>query len=330
VSQVSQDHPAPLLDDLRRRFAPSYGAGLTNHLPMVCVALARLGADAATQRTVVDAIAAKHGQAYEPARPWPAAALLAHELRARGVDAVLRERLPRALLGLGGAAFHGAIRVAYATMSSDGDEIAHALAYLEESALTLDVGADSGQTGMTNDLDELVNALRAARIDKPSGEHAGISASITTRITQVAADARFIAIASRLVVDKSTLRQVSGLGARWYLAADDFASLHVLTGAHAVRVLRPFTDAREADQRAIERALAIAALACFVVSGSPARADARNRDKAEDRELKHAALTNTHDDHMAKLVVAALDEEAAHEDAIYRIVATRAARRGHT
>ena len=30
---------ADLLDELRRRFAPSYEAGLTNHLPMACIAL---------------------------------------------------------------------------------------------------------------------------------------------------------------------------------------------------------------------------------------------------------------------------------------------------
>ena len=33
---------------------------------------------------------------------------------------------------------------------------------------------------------------------------------------------------------------------------------------------------------------------------------------------------------LADLIVTALDEEKGHEDAIYRIVATRAAKRGHT
>lgn len=307
-----------VLDELRRRFAPTYGDGLTNHLPMACIALDRLAADDARKRALVEALAAS-GR-FEAARPWPAAEVIAHEMRERGVDVVLRERLKRDLAGLAGAAFHGVIRLAYATMSKNLDEIAHGLAYVEDSSLVLEVPSTSTTNARTNEVSDLVDALRAARIDKPSGPN------ITTRIEQVARDARFLDVAARLVVDNSTLRQVSGLGARWYLAADDFASLHVLTGSHAVRVLRPWTT----DTRAVDRALAIAALACFVASGSPARADARHRDKAEDKELKLAALNNSEDDHMAKLVVAAIDEEEAHEDAIYRIVATRAARRGHT
>jgi hypothetical protein len=253
------------------------------------------------------------------ARPWPAAEIIALEMRERGVDVVVRERLKRDLAGLAGHAFHGVIRLAYATMSKDLEEIAHGLAYLEDNAFPIDIAAHASGATATNELADLADALRLARIEKPSGPN------ITLRMEQVVGDARFVDVASRLVVDNSTLRQVSGLGARWYLAADDFPSLHVLTGAHAVRTLRPWTT----DPRAVDRALAIAALACFVVCGSPARADARNRDKGEDRELKLNATGST-DDHMAKLVVAALDEEEAHEDAIYRIVATKVARRGHT
>lgn len=314
-----------VLEDLRRRFAPGYGDGLTNHMPMACIALDRLGADDERKRATVDA----HAPALEAARPWPAAEGIALEMRDRGVDAVLHERLQRHLGGLAGAAFHGVIRLAYATMSRDLDEIAHGLAYLEESSLVFDVTMTTATTttttataatGASNELSDLADALRAAKLAKPTGPN------ITLRMEQVARDARFVEVASRLVVDKSTLRQVSGIGARWYLAADDFASLHVLTGAHAVRLLRPWTT----DTRAADRALAVAALACFVVSGCPARADARSRDRAEDKELKYAAVHNANDDHMAKLIVAALDEEEAHEDAIYRIVATRAARRGHT
>lgn len=305
---------APLLDELRHRFAPTYREGLTNHMPMACIALDRLGADETRMRALIDA----HAAVLEAARPWPAAELIALDIKERGVDAVVRERLQRDLAGLAGAAFHGVIRLAYATMCKDVDEIAHALAYLDESLLTIDIPIET--SGKITEIDDLVEALRIANIAKPNGPN------ITVRIHEVIADPRFVEVASRLAVDTSTLRQVSGLGARWYLAADDFPSLHVLTGAHAVRVLRPWTT----DTRVADRALAIAALACFVVCGSPARADARNRDKAQDKELKHLAANNATDDHMAKLVVAALDEEEAHEDAIYRIVATRSARRGHT
>ena len=225
-----------VLDELRRRFAPTYREGLTNHLPMGCIALDRIGGDEGRMRALIDA----HAGVLEPARPWPAAEIIALEMRDRGVDAVLRERLKRDLAGLAGAAFHGVIRLAYATMSKDLDETAHALAYLEESAMPLEIGPTTA--GATNELADLADALRAAQIVKPTGPN------ITVRMEQVVTDRRFIDVAARLVVDNSTLRQVSGMGARWYLAADDFPSLHILTGAHAVRALRPWTtDARAVD-----------------------------------------------------------------------------------
>ena len=307
-----------LLDDVRHRFAPSHREGLTNHMPMAAIALDRIGATEERVRAFIE----HHASELEPARPWPRADEMAADLRARGVDFVLREHLRRDLRGLAGGAFHGAIRLAYATMAKDIGEMAAGLAYLHESALVLESGAERERraafTG-TTELAVLVERLRVAGIEKPTGPN------ITVRLEQVVADARFSAVIDDLAVDKTTLAQVSGLGARWYLAADDFVSLHVLTGAHAVRTLRPWT----ADATIVDRALTIGALAAYVACGSPARFDARGKPRADDRELKRSAI-ESNDDHMAKLVVAALDEEAACEDAIYRIAATRAVRRGNT
>lgn len=307
-----------VLDDMRRRFAPSYGDGLTNHLPMAAVALAHLGASEERIRALVETLAPR----LEPARPWPAAEAFALVMQQRGVDVVLRERLKRDLVGLAGGAFHGAIRLAYATMTKDVKEIAHGLAYLEDMGQPIEVPSRPSAVAGSNDINELAERLRERAIAKPTGPN------LTVRLAQVVADERFIDVANALVVDHTTLRQVSGAGARWYLAADDFASMHVLTGAHAVRVLRAWT-VDKADERDADRALALAALAMFVVCGSPARAEARNRPKLDDKDLKKLAIASD-DDHMAKLVVSALAEEQAHEDAIYRIVASRAAKRGHT
>ena len=297
-----------LLHDVRTRYAPSYSGGLTNHLPMCVTALHKLGAS--EDRLL--AFTAAYAPRLEPSTPWARAHDFIHEVETRGPDAVLREHLKGLLPGLAGAAFHGIIRVAYATMAKDHGELGTALAYLEDSALALDVPS----AGTCSDVAVLADRLRD--IDKPSGY------TITERVLGVAKDPRFLRVAADLAVDKTTLSQVSSLGARWYLAADDFSSLHVLTGAHAVRVLRPWID----DERAADRALAIAALASFVVCGAPGRADARGLARADDKELKARALASD-DDHVAKLVVSALDEELAEEDQIFRIVATRAARRGN-
>jgi hypothetical protein len=171
-----------LLDELRHRFAPTYREGLTNHLPMACIALDKLGGDDARKRALIDA----HAPALEAARPWPAAEIIALEMRERGVDVVVRERLKRDLAGLAGHAFHGVIRLAYATMSKDLEEIAHGLAYLEDNAFPIDIAAHASGATATNELADLADALRLARIEKPSGPN------ITLRMEQVVGDARFV------------------------------------------------------------------------------------------------------------------------------------------
>jgi hypothetical protein len=304
-----------LLIDGNRRFAPSYGDGLTNHLPMALRALSRLGA----REERLTAFAEAYGRRLEPAPRDERPAALAADLRARGREAVLRERLVALAPGLAGSAFHGVIRVAYAVMSDEPDEpdeLAHALVYAADSARPL----LPFQKGREADASVILERLRAARIEKPAG------GALAERLERVAQDPRFTELAQDLAVSRSTLNEISGIGARLYLAADDFASLHVLTGAHAVRVLTPWWGEH---RDAAHHALAVAALASFVVAGSPRHAEARGLDRAAWSEIEARAVASD-DDHLAKLVLCCRDEEAALDDAIYRIVATKAARRGRT
>jgi hypothetical protein len=301
-----------MLREHNRRFAPSYRGGLTNHLPMCLIALARLGANEVRLR----AFAEQYVKMLEPATVDARVDLLRAELRERGRDVVLREKLTQLAPGLAGAAFHGVIRVAYATLLDDDDELAHALIYALDNTLPLlPPGA-----GREADVQQLVWGLRDAGLEKPTGY------TITDRLRVVAADDRFGRVVRDLCAGRSTLNDVSGIGARMYLAAGDFASLHVLTGAHAVRLLDRWWGVHREEAH---YALAVAALACFVVAGSPRFVDARGRDRATWSEIEARALASA-DDHMAKLVVACLDEEAVLDDAIYRIVATQATRRGKT
>lgn len=167
--------------------------------------------------------------------------------------------------------------------------------------------------GREADLGALVERLRGERMERPRG-------TLAARIASVVEDRHFAEVAAAAAVHRGTVDLVSGLGARWTLACDDEAAPCALMAAHAVRALGPFL----VDKQAADLALARFALACFVAAGSPGRADARGLPRAEDEELLRAA---SHDEKIARLIAVCLDEERAARDAIYRILATRVARR---
>lgn len=233
------------------RFASDFEGGLTNHLPMALVAMRELGADDAR----LGAFARRYVTRLEPAVPGELEH--ARELALRSAPEVIRAHaLER---GIAGAAFHGIIAIAYACHQKDPVEVGRALAYAARVATPLPV---RDPVPSTLDLALLAQRLRTLALPRPKGR------TIAERLARAAADPRFQEIARTLAVDDSTAGRVALFGARAYLVANDFASLHVLTGATALRRLRGLF----ADPPAADYALGIGALACFVSSGSPALA----------------------------------------------------------
>ena len=217
-----------------------------------------------------------------------------------------------------GGAFHGVIRLAWALDSGDVDDIAHALAYV--AAVTHDdqPAQLAPKAGSERSLFALALRLQQSGIERPPGR------LISARLHGVAVDPRFVAIADDIAVHDGTLTDVAAFGARLYAAADDFASLHVVTGADAVMVLAPHFS----DQLVPARAAARAALGCFVLAGLPdldGIADAMPVD--DDAAITKAAIV-CNDDHVCKLMASCLRHARRTGDRAFRAIATRATRRG--
>ena len=297
-------------------FDAEYASGLSNHRPMALLALARLGAGD-DRLLSFESRYARRLQAAPPRQDWPAGEPWASRLGDRAAwpayrdlfhqwlcndfaRDVLNQALPRLMQGCGGAAFPGLIRTAYAVQAAHRRELADALAYW--ACRWLDLGAPSGEAdtetsgpNRTTDPETVLRQLRAGTSPAPL---------IFQRMQAAAAPPAFQAAAGRLQVDTSTLRQLSGLGAMAYAASGNFTALHLVTGAHAMRVLLPFVD--EPLHAVRGHWWAFAAAVC--ASGMQAGAVPAARPWPE---LVAAALASD-DEHVIKLVDSCCAESAAY------------------
>lgn len=309
-----------LLDEAAA-FDAEYAGGLSNHLPMALLALARLGATEAR----LQAFAQTYSRRLQPApphSPWPAGVAWAARLGERAAwpeyrdlffdwllhehpSEVLRQALPPLMQGCGAAAFHGLIRTAYALQSTRRQELADALAYW--ACRWLDLGAP--QTAGTEDEPETVlRQLRAVH------SRAGL---IVQRMQAAASTPHFQATVLRLRVHDRTLSKLAALAARAHAASGNFTALHLVTSAHAARLLLPYVDEPVAALQAYWRAFAAAACTADVHPVDP--------PEAQPWPALIAAAVASDDDHLIKLVDSCREEQAAHGgSAVWQQSATRA------
>ena len=309
------------------RWDAEYGAGLSNHLPMALTALARLGAD--DQRLAVFAERyAERLHKMPPIEPWPSGdAWRAHlgDPRAwpayrqfwrawidnEGATDVLAQALPQLMPGVAAAAFHGPIRVACALAANHADELADALAYW--SCRWFECGAADGQ-GSNADTQAVLGTLDLSAELKPE-------ALISQQMAQAAAHARFAPAVARWRVDAHiTLPRLAMLAAERYAARCEFTTLHLVTSAHAMRVLLPWL---EADARlAALRHYAAAAAAAWATLPR-ATVPTAHFDILPWTQIVARAIESD-DEHVIKLVDSCRELEAALGGAVWSRAASRA------
>jgi Questin oxidase-like len=300
-----------------------YAGGLSNHLPMALLALQRLGADDARLQAFADG----HASRLEPAPPaqtWPAGDAWAARLGQReawpmyrdlflqwleneGAGDVLSQVLPRLMTGCGAAAFHGLIRTAYAVRAAHRRELADALAYWACRWLNL---GESRAIGRTPDPARLL-----PRLPVPGGQQR----LIFERMQAAAALPAFAPTVAQLRVDEGTLARLATLAAGLYARSGNFTALHLLTSAHAVRVLLPFIEEPVPALRAYWRAFAAG------VAASNAEPDELPPLLAWPAIVDFALASS--DDHVIKLVDSCREEAEAYCGDAWRRAASRLLKR---
>ena len=303
-----------------QRFATTYGAGFFNHLPMALLALERLGGDDARLRQFA-AFYEKRLHPKSAGDPLPnddwrevlgkrryetaLAAKFQKDLRDRGAAALLGDVVPHLTTGIASEAFHGAIRTAYAIDSGDDVDIAGALAAWvtgfselpgESPSKKFDVAADA------------FNAIAAD--DRFAAPIEG--RSIDGRIAKVNMLPAFDDY--RCAIAKPALPDLAQIAARIFIATGDFIALHLVTGCHAGRVLRPFLDPSALD------VLASAMLAAYVVIGRPP-IQTEMVQSAPDVASLAAQAVKSDDDHDLKFAYSCIQEEAHYGWRLHQIAA---------
>ncbi len=299
-----------------------YGDGLSSNLPMALMALQRLGAPAARVQAFAHGYAARLPPA-PPAQAWPEGAdwasrlgeraawpayreLFARRLQREGVDMLLAALLPRLVQGCGGAAFHGLIRSAYAVQAAQPRERADALAYW--ACRWADLGPlPDAAAGLADP------AAVLRQLPLPAQPLAG--RLIAERVARVAALPGFGAAVARLHVDTRTLERLARGSAELYAASGNFTVLHMLTSAHALRVLLPWL----ADPAAAVRAYWQAFAAAWVASGARPAAPVALQPWADIVAFACAS----DDEHVIKLVDSCREQERAYGGEVWRRAAAR-------
>lgn len=321
------------------RYHATYGGGLANHLPMALIALDRMGAGPQRLREFTGNYTARlqpvtTQSAWITAENWRQSlgvasdypALLGFfesEVARLGWQETLTIYLPVLAPGIGAAAFHALIRTAFGVIAEIPAEVAAGLAYWASDYLKLPLIAAENPAFATSEPGDLLDRMRRdSRFDYEVEE----DSLIDDAMLKACDHPEFGEIVVALVIDADTPRRLAESAAALHAAADDFTSLHAITGMHALRVILPYAP----EPIELVRAGWAAYAAAYLSIGKPAFASAAQLSdlrvtKVPDWPAILTAAAASDDEHVIKLSYACLEEGRLTGDRIYRWLAARAA-----
>jgi hypothetical protein len=323
-----------------REFSGEFPLFLANHLPMIIVALHRLGASDArlaqfftgyrdTNRLVpMPPAVAPIGRATwtgalgERGRERDYREFFTAEVQRLGIRTAIAAYLPTLTPAIASSALHGFMRLAYAVLRHDPFEVGAALGYWSATYLTL--GAASGAGPITDDPAEVLLRLRPVT----SYRHVEVELDLLWKfMAAMAAKPEFKPVVDWLAIGPGTLKRVAQASLALYAGTMDFCALHALTGSHWLRILGPVLPDPDLALRHFWQAIA----ALYPKIGFPDLPSAetlqawRQSPCPDWTEIK-AQAARCDDEHDLSLVFSAFEEWRFYGDPLYRYVAARRVR----
>jgi hypothetical protein len=310
--------------------------GLTNHLPMALVAKSGLGASSEELRRFAKRYEVRLAPRNDvdtqlSAATWRSAIgragtfedlcdYFTRSVNDDGPVATLERHLDALSPGLCGAAFHGAIRLAYALELSSPSRIAAGLAYLAESAVPL--GEPLTSSTSSSSVTEVLARLSS------SHQFAGLPSRglISEEMLDVATMDPFRNAVATCRLDGDTIDDLRRAALILYATTGDFTSLHAVTGVEALTTLRPYAQ----DVTAFDAACVKGVAAAYATVGAPPFASteqlsAFSSSNGATVDDVAAVGATSDDEHVSKLVYTSLRLRAKTNDDLYLAVAARTA-----
>lgn len=339
MALARQNH-ADALDDLLiegRAYSAEFPYLLANHLPMILVALDRLGAPEARLRSYFDMYRCTKGLVPVPPAGAPIAAgtwadalgdrsreadyrnFFVLEVRRLGIETSLRAYLPTLIPGIAASALHGLMRLSYAVARMDAAEVGTALGYW--AATYLPLPPSTGAAPITDD-----PGVVLARIGSLADMHRIVPETdlLWHTIREAVGKPDFAPVVDWLAIGPDTQQHLAATSLALFAGTMDFSALHALTGTHWIRMLAPVVPDIGSIQRHFWQTIA----SLVPKIGFPALPTTDQLDywrqlpAPEWPDIAVAAIASD-DEHDISLTFSAREEEKVYGDRLYRVVAAR-------
>jgi len=310
---------------------------LANHLPMVLVALRRMGANAerleeychiyraANHLALVSEPLGRIDEANwreflgERERECDYITFFSGEVARLGATPTALLYLPALFTGIAASALHAFMRMAYATMTDSDEETAVALGYWAATYLSL--GAATGGPPSTGDPLEVLAYMHGPQ----SFRHVETERDLLWHFMRaVARKPEFAGVADRLAIGPETRARTAKLSLTILAATDDFCALHAVTGTHWLRMIEPRTPDPTVPLRYFWQAVAaLVPKMGFPEMPSEDQLEHCRRVPLPDWNEIFREAVGHDDEHDLSLSFSASEEFKVYPDPLYKYVAAR-------
>ena len=320
-----------------RAFSGEFPVMLANHLPMVLVAMQRLGGSPerlaeffAHYRETNHLVTLPPSVAPIERANWSGAlgnrnregdyrSFMRGEVMRLRPRAAIATYLPALLPGIAASATHGLMRLGYGVLRGDAEEIGTALGYW--SATYIELGKSTGAVPVTDDPAEVLVRMRPVEAYRHIEPELDL---LWHFMREMAKQPEFRPLVDWLAIGPDTFERVRGASLALYAGTMDFCALHALTGCHWQRLIRPLNPAPDLTLRYFWQSIA----ALYPKIGFPdlpsaAMLDDWRRAPAPDWPEIAAVAVRSNDEHDLSLVFSAREEWKVYGDRLYQVVAAR-------